>query len=340
MPGRIYQLGSGSYRYSMNGQEKSDELNPNLTTAQYWEYDSRLGRRWNVDPKTSPTTSGYSTFFGNPITHVDILGDTPVNPSLATKNGTDYGAWSNMIFPKAPYNILNSANNRFSMHDFEIQKLSDADGAKMNLDFFSLKIDQLPPGFDVGSLFTSIRTNFEQFMDNRITSLEGYDAGETKIWYSQNPISSIMRFKGYHFGINVDDADVITSQYSYSANAAYWVFTPIYDHSTFSGDNGHPLAGNREFGIAPSRSGSGYIFYTQGIDRLYGITDIFAKKMHYDFFADAQRLWTNVMGNIANYINQAGGKASFNSNDIISKRIDYEKGVNKKDRNAVMANGF
>jgi len=40
------------YRYGFNGQEKTDELkgSGNHYTAEFWEYDSRLGRRWNVDP--------------------------------------------------------------------------------------------------------------------------------------------------------------------------------------------------------------------------------------------------------------------------------------------------
>jgi len=79
MPGRSYQAGSGSYRYSINGQEKSTEIdaNGNITTAQFWEYDSRIGRRWNLDPKPTVSVSGYSAFLNNPIWHSDPLGDTP-----------------------------------------------------------------------------------------------------------------------------------------------------------------------------------------------------------------------------------------------------------------------
>ena len=76
MPGRKYQASATSkYRYSINGQEKSDELNENLTTALYWEYDSRIGRRWNVDPVTKVEESPYLTFSGNPILYSDKNGD-------------------------------------------------------------------------------------------------------------------------------------------------------------------------------------------------------------------------------------------------------------------------
>lgn len=76
LPGRTYQ--SEKYRYSINGQEKSDELNPNLTTAMYWEYDSRIGRRWNTDPKPVVGVSDYAVFDNNPILRTDPDGDCPI----------------------------------------------------------------------------------------------------------------------------------------------------------------------------------------------------------------------------------------------------------------------
>jgi hypothetical protein len=43
-------------------------------TAEYWQYDSRLGRRWNVDPVIKPSLSGFSTFANNPISFKDFYG--------------------------------------------------------------------------------------------------------------------------------------------------------------------------------------------------------------------------------------------------------------------------
>ncbi len=75
MPGRSYS--SGSYRYGFNGQEKSDEIkgSGNSYTAMFWEYDPRIGRRWNIDPVRLSDESGYSAFSNNPILYVDRLGD-------------------------------------------------------------------------------------------------------------------------------------------------------------------------------------------------------------------------------------------------------------------------
>ena len=70
--------GSNAYRYGFNGQEKSDEIKGegNSYTAEFWEYDPRVGRRWNLDPKPVIGISQYVTFNNNPILFSDPLGDT------------------------------------------------------------------------------------------------------------------------------------------------------------------------------------------------------------------------------------------------------------------------
>ncbi len=79
MPGRTYGAASG-YRFGFNGQEKSTEINSdgNSTTAEFWQYDARIGTRWNLDPKPSVGISQYACFANNPIWYSDILGDTTV----------------------------------------------------------------------------------------------------------------------------------------------------------------------------------------------------------------------------------------------------------------------
>ncbi len=64
-----------AYRYGFNGQERENEINPSVTTAQYWEYDGRLGRRWNVDPVLKPWRSPYDAFRNCPLLFIDPQGD-------------------------------------------------------------------------------------------------------------------------------------------------------------------------------------------------------------------------------------------------------------------------
>lgn len=87
-PLSIYPFGMGiktrnfvefkDFRFLFNSQEKDDEISGkgNSYSAEYWQYDSRLGRRWNLDPKPTVGISDYSAFSNNPIWFNDIKGDT------------------------------------------------------------------------------------------------------------------------------------------------------------------------------------------------------------------------------------------------------------------------
>jgi RHS repeat-associated protein len=65
------------YRYGFGGQEKDDEVSGigNSYTAEFWQYDPRLGRRWNIDPIVKAWESPYATFSNNPIYYKDPNGD-------------------------------------------------------------------------------------------------------------------------------------------------------------------------------------------------------------------------------------------------------------------------
>jgi hypothetical protein len=75
MPGRSFS--GSSYRYGFNGQERSDEIKGegNSYTAEYWEYDPRVGRRWNLDQKYFSGESRYAVNGNNPIIYLDPNGD-------------------------------------------------------------------------------------------------------------------------------------------------------------------------------------------------------------------------------------------------------------------------
>lgn len=64
------------YRYGFNGQEKDNEVYGEGVsyTAPFWQYDARIGRRWNIDPKDDASMSPYVCFAGNPILFIDKLG--------------------------------------------------------------------------------------------------------------------------------------------------------------------------------------------------------------------------------------------------------------------------
>ena len=95
LQGRKFSAVNSSYRYGFNGQEKDNEVygTGNLNTAEYWEYDSRIGRRWNTDPKQRVEESPYLCFRGNPIFLSDPLGDVSNGPGpkgLESTEAKDY----------------------------------------------------------------------------------------------------------------------------------------------------------------------------------------------------------------------------------------------------------
>ncbi|WP_207513814.1 EndoU domain-containing protein [Longitalea luteola] len=81
-PGRSYN--AGGYRFGFNGQEMNNDVKGlgSSYSSQFWEYDSRLGRRWNIDPiyKNSP----YEVFGGNPIAFSDPSGADTININRTT----------------------------------------------------------------------------------------------------------------------------------------------------------------------------------------------------------------------------------------------------------------
>lgn len=83
IPGRDFTTGSG-YRYSINGQEKSPEIAPNTTTAEFWQYDARIGRRRNVDPAPKMHESPYAAFANNPLRFIDPKGADTIDVKSRT----------------------------------------------------------------------------------------------------------------------------------------------------------------------------------------------------------------------------------------------------------------
>jgi len=93
LPGRNYS--PNAYRFgAAGGQEKDDEIygSPGTSyTAEYWQYDPRIARRWNIDPVDNPWMSPYHAFSNKFITNIDPNGanDSPIYDPAAEFMGTD-----------------------------------------------------------------------------------------------------------------------------------------------------------------------------------------------------------------------------------------------------------
>jgi len=113
MAGREYSYGT-EYRYGQNGQDKSTEINKNSYSAEFWQYDSRIVRRWNVDPRPNISLSPYNAFAGNPVLFSDPFGDTTHYYSMKGKflGGINNDGGLNRV--KVNENIWNKVGGQLS----------------------------------------------------------------------------------------------------------------------------------------------------------------------------------------------------------------------------------
>ena len=127
MPSRT-SPGNG-YRYGFNGQEKENEIygEGNTYSAEYWMYDSRLGRRWNLDPVDQISISNYAVLSNSPIINIDPNGDVIV---IANSQTGQPIVWSPNMKPNtgdpfadAQINVLNEMYNDGGIGYFVVNTL-------------------------------------------------------------------------------------------------------------------------------------------------------------------------------------------------------------------------
>ena len=127
MSSRSYS--SPVYRYGFNGQEKDDDVSGtgNTNYAEYWEYDCRLGRRWNLDPKPNPSISNYACFGNNPIWFNDVDGDSA---AIHQKQPGAFNAMKSVLDDRfegaVDFELAGSDNNKltYTFNDTKISELA------------------------------------------------------------------------------------------------------------------------------------------------------------------------------------------------------------------------
>ncbi|AFC26632.1 YD repeat protein [Saprospira grandis str. Lewin] len=79
MPGRKFVSGE-EYRFGFNGQEEDNEVggDGNYLSFGNYGYNTRTGRRWQIDPVEQIGVSRYSVFNDNPNYHIDPDGNIPI----------------------------------------------------------------------------------------------------------------------------------------------------------------------------------------------------------------------------------------------------------------------
>ena len=241
----------------------------------------------------------------------------PNYSGLKSLKPSDGSYWADLLKFEArngSKRAFDTAKNRQLLNerqDFKQQRMEDASSNSTNEDYYGIIIDKMPAGFNAKSLFQYIRNNFS-LATYTFSEFEAYNDSERVVWNSQHYFSAVMRFK-----TTFDDLSVITS----IENDSFWIGTPVTSYV----DQGHPLAGHRQFGLAEYVNGEVkyWVFYTRAIDRPFSWVDMLVQKL---IFNGADTLWKTVMMSVGLIVsNMKGGHTA--DTIAFSRQVDWGKDV-------------
>lgn len=185
-------LGLKAYRFGFNGQEKDNEVSGtgNTMTAEFWEYDARLGRRWNNDPKSFAYLSTFSCFGNNPILMTD-------------PNGDIFGIGKN----KDASSYYKAEKDVKSLVDEGNQKYVRFENGNVSLDFGDMDQDEIDMriGLDIGLSLINDLANaktdgqerdlvFEYVVSDQVSGIDGNGKNVTEKWNPANMQTAISNF--------------------------------------------------------------------------------------------------------------------------------------------------
>lgn len=215
-----------------------------------------------------------------------------------------FGYWADLVSFRPSATVQQAA--RAAPVNGHVHRLEDAASSVINLDYYPVRITQLPilGGRQVTpeELLETIRTTFNQHIKTRYSWFEAYEADSNPVWNAANEqrwlaadhLAAIISIDL----LGPDNASVISSL----DGSDRWRFSTIYSEE----DGGHPVTGNREWGIDANDDGS-FTFYTRAADRPTGDFDDF---LSIGGFTIAHWLWQSLQDGVAAFVNANGGSAT------------------------------
>ena len=146
---------NGGYRYFFNGQEADNEvLGDGVSlTAEFWQYDSRLGRRWNVDPVFKEYESPFMNRWDGPSVVKDGYASALLKLSFIPADKLTTGGWMQTYSSNLPDDdtgnydeSLPSSTTLFERVDAQtVEYNKDPDFADYFRDPPSFTLEDIPP---------------------------------------------------------------------------------------------------------------------------------------------------------------------------------------------------
>ncbi|KAL8724469.1 MAG: hypothetical protein Q9181_006811 [Wetmoreana brouardii] len=205
----------------------------------------------------------------------------------------DAAPWNDLINFVVPADI----QRELAARDITVQKIEDAFGNQMNLDFYPIQIDK-GPAAATQEFFFFLRTHFDgRFIHESASKFYPFKVDIDKArWESRNPLDAVMGIK-----IPIDNPAVVCAQKS----DFLWRFSTV--RTAFFGGNGcHPVSGTREWALRPAPGGGedSWISYTRGADRPM---EFFESLLSYfTFEGGKKKLWLSLQASTKQWINEHG----------------------------------
>jgi hypothetical protein len=224
----------------------------------------------------------------------------------------DWSDIANHPVPQSVKNKIQNIKNQTNFYDnWLITDLDDGVGARLNMDFFPIKITSMPeksPGikYTHAEFFDYFRKNINLFAE-KFTPIKDiyYGIDDTALWFSNNPLGALI-----HIEIPLDDGTVVCS--GFSSNA--WIFSTVKAPLDWYHDGIHPVAGNRAFSYYTNPNDGSITIYTRGVDRVshnYSNTaTVINHLIESAAFKGADQLWEAMQTKLSNFVISHGGQAT------------------------------
>lgn len=221
-----------------------------------------------------------------------------IQDCVETDGSYDLSHWLNL----AAFEPSTTIENDLISKNYSLQLIQQAAAPKVNLDYFSIKIDVMPknPNGTVMTeedLLNHFRLNINDFstfisFPSTFTPIPS----DVTLWNSNNPTSTVV-------GILIpgNSGAVVLAEYQ----SGEWIFSTVQDNNT-GGLSMHPVAGNRQFGITEV-NGTKY-FFIKGADRYQKwYANLLTLGLTYEF---SDGLWNGTMNKFSEFINNNYGQST------------------------------